>query len=135
MSALDWAARPYEEWTDDDLLSCVRWWAAELGLDSWKISAKFVRYRDADESWARARTHENYETAEVEVVRWADREGCDHPGADDLEVSVVHELVHVRFWSANSCFFDAGSVAKSTYEAAIERTALALVRLRKRAAR
>ena len=129
----DWAKKPFNEWTDEDLLDCARWWAEELGLGAWKISTKFVRYRDADESWARCRTHENYETAEVEVVRWSDREGYDHPGADDLEISVVRELVHARFWSANSCFFDAGSVAKAAYEAAIERTACVLVSQRRKA--
>ena len=134
LTVLDWATKPDAEWTDDDLASCAKWWAGELNLSSWGLDVRFRPYRDLDGNWAEMTPHPHYERAEVYVARWSDRYDCDDPAAGDTEVSVVHELVHLRFWSANSCFDEAGSVTKATYEAAIEKTAQALVRLRRKSA-
>ena len=132
MTVLEWANKPHNDWTDDDLAVCARWWAKELNLQSWELVIQFKSYRDLHSNWAELTPHPHYENAELYVARWLDRQDCEDPAAGDVEVSVVHELVHLRFWSANSCFDDAGSLVKAIYEAAVEKTAQALVRQRRR---
>lgn len=128
----DWTTRPFSEWGNEDLLACARWWACQLGLDSWTITAEFKPYREVD-AWARARIFNNFEAVSIGVAPWPERVGSGIPGRDDLEVSVALMLVHVRFWCAGACFEDAGTVALSAFEVAIEKTAQALVRQRRRA--
>ena len=135
MSARDWAKLPFDQWTDEDLLACARWWAEELGLSSWVVTAGFVPHYRID-GLARCTYNCRTESAGIQVTRW---EGRDYssPVETDLEQDVVHELLHARFWAVD---FGVGSkgctpedIQGNMHELAIDRTARALIRQRRRA--
>lgn len=127
----DWAKKPFNEWTDEDLLDCVRWWAEELGLGAWHVHARFVTRRDNGGALGSCSWTALYEDATVCIAEWRDRDQADRV-ENDLEVDCVHELLHIRFW-VREVPSDAEDTTSTMYELAIERTARALVDLRRKA--
>lgn len=131
-----WKTLPYAEWTDQELLDCAQWWAAELGLNSWVVSAVF-RPRYEVEALARCTYNARTERVHIRVAPWSERD-LDDPIETELEGDVVHELIHVRFWPVDMGRGSGGTgvddFQDNLHELSIDRTAQALVRLRKRSA-
>lgn len=128
MTAQFWAEKPHSEWAGEDLLACARWWAEELGLGTWDIRAVFVQRHEIDGAQATCRYNGSYERLSIRVAEWRSYSQDDQPPGD-LECSVVHELLHARFWASDVAPGD--NVQSHVHETAIERTARALVRQRR----
>lgn len=124
-----WAEKPYSEWTNEDVLACARWWAEELGLSSWTITAVFEP-RYIVEGLARCKYNPRTESAVVQVAPWAERDHAD-PVENGMEEDIVHELLHARFWAIDQPS-NADTAESAMFELAIDRTAHALVRQRRR---
>ena len=124
-----WAEKPHSEWTDEDLLACARWWAEELGLGAWDVRAVFVQRHEIGGAQATCRYNGSYEYLNIRMAEWRSFSPDDQPPGD-LECSVVHELLHARFWVSDVAPGD--TVESHVHESAIERTACALVRQRRR---
>lgn len=134
MTPQSWAEKPHSEWTNEDLLACARWWAEELGLSSWLVTAVFEPRYTLD-ALARCTYNARTETARIRVALWAERDYAD-PVETELEQDVVHELIHVRFWAVDIMVGGGGRSAEdiqgNMHELAIDRVARALVRQRRR---
>lgn len=124
-----WMQKPHSEWDNDDLLACARWWAQELGLCSWEIKAYFEP-RFQTEGTARITYNGRTEQAKLRLCPWPERD-LDDSVENDAEADVVHELLHARFWAIQQpdTSVDADS---QMFELALDRTARALVRQRRR---
>lgn len=126
---MSWAAKPHSEWQEEDLLACARWWAEELGMGAWDVRAQFYQRHELDGAQANCTFNGAYEYVQVRVAEWRSLD-LNTPTEGDLEASVVHELVHARFWSVDVA--TSAEVHSQAYETAIDRTARALVRMRRR---
>lgn len=73
-------------------------WQKRLGLSDWHITIKIRDARDMDQYPARATIQENIQCADIRVMDINDRQQSD-PGYADLELDIVHELIHIRLWA------------------------------------
>ena len=97
----------------------VEYWAPRLGLGSWRIVVKEVP-RHEQHCCAETYVQPQMERAAVSVWREIDLLGEDDP----TELSILHELVHIRLWSIDPV--DAVGVQHLCREAAVEWLARAL---------
>lgn len=134
MTHNSWAEKPYSEWTNEDVLACARWWAEELGLSSWVITAVFEP-RYIVEGLARCKYNARTERAHIQLTPWSERDHSD-PVENGTEEDIVHELLHARFWAVDTTVGNGGCSVEdlqgNMHELAIDRTAQALVRQRRR---
>ena len=103
----------------------VKYWAKQLRIQDWVISIK--EHTDPEEfhGFASIKHHFNSQTA---LLEYLDPQYIpeDWTGVRDLEVSVVHELLHTRFiWCIPT------KKINHFEEQAIEQTAQVLVALRR----
>lgn len=117
--------------TPDALSFAVEWWQRQLRLQDWDIRASVVRYYlDPDGALGRTKVHASTREAIVTLTDPADHHPDSSDVDRDLEVTLVHELLHVAFPHDSpdgSCSQD--------MERAIDSTARALVNLRRGAPR
>ena len=102
-----------------NLQEIVDFWKQRLGLHSWEITIKEVR-RHEQELCAETYVKPQMERANITVWRECDRLETD----DNVELDILHELVHIRLWSIDP--YDATGVHTHCREAAIEWLARAL---------
>lgn len=116
-----------------DLEGRLAFWQRLLRLQDWDIEATIVRRHVMQSSTSLASADiEKYRRAKIRLLDPIDWNPQDWPTDRDLEVSLVHELLHCAF-------HDAGTPKADTpedvgLERAIEATAVALVTLERRAA-
>ena len=125
-----WSYKDFADWTDEDLLACACWWAQELGLCAWRITAVFETRHKVEGNVALVDYSAKNELAEVRLSAWAERDRSD-PNEADLEVDVAHELLHARLWAAELAL-ETDTVEDQQHELAVERVARALVSNRRR---
>lgn len=123
-----WQLGDFPPWTDDDVQECADWWKDQLGLCSWKIDASIKPY-SVVEGWARCRRDAKYEHATIELCPWGERD-TDKSYCLDMEVDVVHELVHLRLHALEGVVETSGEL-HNQHELAVERLAQALVNVRR----
>lgn len=113
----------------EELESLCAYWQEQLGINNWKIEVSFVHRHEIDGVYAQCRVRPQMEEATVRIAYLDEVPPLEV--SSDPEVSLVHELLHVRLWSANRS--DLTCIEEKVYEASIEATARALVNLRKKA--
>ena len=83
--------------SDEQVHDWLHLWQKRLRLEDWKIDVKIVRIWDLEQGtlghidWSVPR-----KTATIKVLNSADYELPKEKIADDIELSVVHELVHLQ---------------------------------------
>lgn len=107
---------------DDRLNDALKYWSALLGLGGWDIEAKFAHRHDIKSYLADCYKHINLSRASI---RLAYPNECEDIFSD-WEQALVHELLHIRFWNS-----DHSGVDNVVHEQAIDRTATALVTLKR----
>lgn len=125
-----WKSKPIPKWCEEDLNDCARWWADNLGLQSWRISAVFKDISRSDGTMGHCRFSGAYEFANITLASWKSRDESD-PLEADMEACVVHELVHARLHAFDQCDMDDPSVQHHMQEQAVDRIARALVTQRR----
>lgn len=85
--------------TDNEIRAHVEWWQHTLNLDHWKIDVQIVGRDQMDKPFYMAQVHRRVECLQA-VIRArspGDLSDCEVGLAedDDLEVSLVHELLHI----------------------------------------
>jgi hypothetical protein len=92
-----------EKWpTEAELRKLCRRWQQMLRLQDWKIEIQYARIREMlhnDDiggviSWGRCSINDNHKRAKVYVLHPDDYE--DDLGREEIEETVVHELLHVQ---------------------------------------
>ena len=127
--------------TERELRRLLRWWQQRLNLPEWRISLRLVYEDELNDPGAVAETKivDRALEAEIRIQRLDDLQR--HYGEDalsdraaDLELSHVHELVHLRLEPVRY-EFRSGSWARRALEQSIESAAVALVALRRHGSR
>ena len=83
--------------TDEQVHDWLKLWQKRLRLEDWKIEVKIVRIWDLEQGtlghidWSAA-----HKTAVIKVLNPADYELPKDKVPTDMELSIVHELVHLR---------------------------------------
>ena len=99
-----------------DLQGLVSYWKERLGLHSWDIR---VQIEPAGERTGNAEgfVRPQIERADLTIF-------CGDAESDQFELTLLHELVHVRIWAIDP--YDAEGVLNSCREASVEWIARAL---------
>ena len=104
---------------EDAVKDMLAYWLPKLGLQSWGVKVEFVPRRDIDGA-ACAHIKAGLERVTIKLSRQEDRD----ENSDPVELDLLHELVHVRFWAIDP--HDAQGVLHDCREVAVEWTARAL---------
>lgn len=95
--------------TDYKLKAMLEQWQKRLRMQDWDIQISHKRWREMQGDsgtvpWGRAMFNRQHADAEIEILHPDDYEQCTDPnhckrthGGDDIEVTVVHELLHIKF--------------------------------------
>lgn len=110
-----------------EALSHVNFWQKELRLQDWDIQIEVTSY---DPGGAAMVSASDFMGVAKVKIRNPETAPPDSFGSQDLELSVVHELLHIRFPHVNP---PQPSLEDKSFEIGIERTAQALVRIRRAA--
>lgn len=119
-----------------ELRRLVALWAPRLGLSHFRIDVRIEKSNLADDEAAMAYTHAHYERATIRFQPWTVGLEDPPPGTlqgydgDELEVLVVHELLHVRLAELDpfadaledQVHRDVWAVASELWSSAVERT-------------
>lgn len=84
--------------TEDKLQVILKKWQKRLGLSDWSITVAFRDCRDMDNAQGATHLQPNAQNAEMRIMKIEDRQQTDQADSD-IELDVVHELIHVRLWS------------------------------------
>jgi len=112
---------------DQELQDLCREWQQRLRLEDWDVSARFARMTDKVEGFADISASSSNRVARI-LLRNSDDIPSNWLGVTDLEVTLVHELLHLP-----ASGFDSGFKQKEdspehiALELFIERCAQALV--------
>lgn len=101
----------------------VYFWKKQLRLEDWDITFNVPEHDP--KGFAFVKSHQCFQRAHI-TVRNPALVPPDSQVNNDLEVTVVHELLHLRFANVS---FPADGADDNAFELAIERTAEALVAL------
>lgn len=107
-----------------DLGKLLEKWQKRLGLSDWGISVRTRDARDMNQCPGHTKIQANIQRADVRLMRPEDRQACD-PGDEDIELDLVHELIHIRLWSIDPS--DASGALYTCREQAVEWIAKALI--------
>lgn len=114
--------------TEQELRNLCRWWQEVLGLSDWYIKVNIKRAYDMPRdfqgecSWTFARRE-----AVIKILDSSDYDP-DFAFPQDMELTLVHELLHVRYGPAAE---PEDTATKWLYEQATEDIARALVALKR----
>jgi hypothetical protein len=118
--------------TNKDLRDLVKYWKPRLKLRDWKVD---IRFADDEESLDKlksgfARTHRSPMAKEARtLIKPLANISKDSIGCRDIEVSVVHELIHLLFTPFDN--FKQNDSRNDAVEHSIETLAIALVEIRR----
>ncbi len=119
--------------TEPELQECCRYWQKVLRLNDVEIEVRFARKLELDCTGQTQFTSDN--NAALIQICPNTLANLDTLWMIDEEVTLVHELVHVqeRTWAVSKEFRDLlqNKAIDAAHEAGIERTAQALVTLRR----
>ena len=119
--------------TQDELQSLCSEWQKTLRLQDWDIRARFVKhYRFPQSKQGEVSCVEEQKTALIRILVPEDYEP-DQEWPQDIEQTLVHELVHVHFIAFTDS--EKGSAKDLALEQGVELTAWALVNLKRNANR
>ena len=117
--------------TQPELEQLLRYWQERLKIQYWDIRIGIYRARDFVKQNCRAEVSYTVSNATA-ILRIMDPIDYDRDlWPQDMEVSLVHELLHLRFCEADVTKAD--SLEELMLERAIEHTAEALVHLKREA--
>jgi hypothetical protein len=104
----------------------IKYWQKQLRLLDWDIRLEVVQNpKDTEDSAAWVKKSQNYQQARITVLdssKWPEDWTW---GSNDLEVTIVHELLHVRL------AYVTGKKQNCHIEMAVETLAMALVAARR----
>lgn len=103
----------------DELESLCKSWQGILRLSDWKIKIAKVHRHDIDNCVSRVHYRASLKDATIKVVF---EEECED--SPDIEINIVHELLHLHFWNADYTGTD-----NDIHEQAIDLIAQSLVML------
>lgn len=107
-------------------------WQKRLRLQDWDIEIKLVRSRELpDHAQASLWTNHDHRMAEITIIEPADYQGGEE-WPQDMEASMVHELVHLCWWFLPTIDHEQDSIRYSLEEQAVETLALSLIDLRRK---
>ena len=115
--------------SDRDLQRLCDWWRDELNLKSWDIEARFFKAYEKTEYLGHIEFDANNYTAKVRIRR-EEHAAPDSLDKYDVETTLLHELVHLLFWSFSD-YAKENRNLKVEYERATEMVARSLVRLKR----
>jgi len=107
-----------------DLNKMLDKWQPRLGLTDWDIEIRFANSDELGEDCACAKYIETIQHAKLKILCKEDRIESN-PMHRDIELDVIHELVHIRLWSIDPMGID--GVHNTCREQAIEWIAKGLV--------
>jgi len=114
--------------TEEYLAELLEEWQERLGLQSWDMAVKYASDVETQGMTGRSWVQAGCEAADIYLLRPSDR-GESFRQMHDPELDLVHELVHIRFWSIDPP--EAEGLLHKLREVAIEKTARALVKLKR----
>jgi hypothetical protein len=106
------------------LADVISKWSKRLGLSDWTITACFREARDMHQAPANTRIRVNIQQADIHILQPEDRQLSD-PQDADMELDIVHELIHIRLWAIDP--EEPEGVLYACREQAIEWLAKALI--------
>lgn len=112
--------------TQEDAQARCGYWQTVLRLQDWDVRVTFCRRHDLKHGVARAEI-DIYRRAHVRILDPIDQNPEDWPVDRDVEVSLVHELLHLQFYDVAKPKED--TPEDVALERGIEATARALVQL------
>jgi hypothetical protein len=120
--------------TQADLAAGLAKWQAILHLQDWEIAVSLVPQTTWDDRMqcADCATRRSYNAADIRLATFPTLDLVGAPTSEDMERTLVHELLHVVFRSGQLWDEKPSRHELNHYEHAIEATARALVELDRR---
>lgn len=112
--------------TTRQLRAMCTWWQKRLGLVDWDISVQFKTGAEMDGAQGSCEPIPRLRTAIIYVIRAEDYESGGGAYPQDVESTIVHELLHCYHHMTRM-----GSVAEMFEEQGVEATSKALVQLKR----
>jgi hypothetical protein len=81
---------------DKEVKAHLKYWQKQLRLMDWDISVKIYEDPKEFDMFGRNKINRNYQTSEIELLN-PEKVPEDWTGVRDIEVTIVHELLHLRF--------------------------------------
>lgn len=118
-------------WTQKKLNNCLKHWQKVLGLENWRIKVQFADPRDIEDflgykACACISISPTMENAVIKIgyQNFYDQDDIDLYGTDDIEFSLIHELLHIYFQGLD---LDKEEKTQLTLETIINRMCRALL--------
>lgn len=119
--------------TLEELKTCMEYWQRALRMQDWKIELQIVPRKDFidDQRTASSSWWQRCKDGEIKVLSETSYKSEAFIDPQDMEVSLVHELLHGQL---DRLDIEAAGLRRDALEQAITLTAQALVKLRRQAA-
>jgi len=121
----------YGAMTYKELHENLLYWQELLRLQDWDIDLQICRWRDMPSPYAVGSVKWRLSDKHV-VVKILDPIDIGEGQSNDMEMTMVHELVHVMFAVGHNGILDDDSMISDMIEQAVERVATALINLDRR---
>lgn len=125
-------ATPVKSFSQAGLERMCRFWQRKLRLADWRVTIRYASGEEfGDDSQGRNYWNDHSRTAEIWVLSPDDYNAGNYPNnaAQDIEDTVVHELIHLHLVAWNT---DRKPAEERCQEQAIEAITGALVALKRR---
>jgi len=100
-------------------------WQKRLGLSDWEIDIGYNDHFDNSKNSAKTIYWENTQNARIRILDPKDRQKSN-PVFKDIELDLVHELIHIRLWAIDPN--DPDDILHVCREQAVEWIAKALIK-------
>jgi hypothetical protein len=110
----------------DRLPQTMQKWQRRLGLSDWEIEVAYLSCIDINQAQGRVTTNSNAQTAQIRLMSPDDRQKND-PNDRDIELDLVHELIHVRLWAVAPTGAERSELEAKCLEQAIDWMARAML--------
>jgi hypothetical protein len=102
----------------------LRKWQKRLGLSDWEIIIRYSDTHEMDGGPAKTKINDELQHADIRLLLPEDRQK-NEPADKDIELDIIHELIHVRLWAIDPRTND--SLLHICREQAVEWIAKALI--------
>ncbi len=103
-------------------------WQKRLGLSDWEIDITLESAIMTNNGQACTKIYATSQKAVMVVMQESDRQASD-PNDNDIELDIIHELIHIRLWAIDP---EAEGILHTCREQAVEWIAKALTSLDRR---
>ncbi len=118
----------------EQIEKCAKEWQERLFLQEWELDCRYERKSDSFSTVSESRYTPSVKKASLVFLDPVDYElVCDYNDGDarDLEVEVVHELLHLKMWRLRPVNVEEDSREMDDFEQTVETLSRILVQMKR----